>query len=35
LGLPLAIVAVVGLWTPGLVQDLLVAVGAVLGGSRV
>jgi hydrogenase-4 component F len=34
LGLPLAIVAVVGLWMPGLVQDLLAAVGAVLGGSR-
>ncbi len=34
LGLPLAIVAVVGLWMPGLVRDLLVGVGAVLGGSR-
>ena len=34
LGMPLAVVAVLGVWNPGLVQDILATVGAVLGGGR-
>ncbi len=33
LGAPLAVVALIGFWTPGALADVLGAVGAILGGS--